>query len=61
MILDIRYFDKSPEQIQGVKSLVIYVRNDSKLPPEFVIVTSQDKPTRYVDTANVWTVAVTND
>lgn len=62
MILDIRYTDKSPEQIQGVRMMTVYPRMDSGVNPEFVVhFQDYTKPTRYIDQSNVLTVTVTND
>lgn len=63
MILDIRYTNKPPEQIQGVRLMTCYPRMDGKAKPEFVIhfYPLLEKETHYIDQDNVWTVSVSND
>lgn len=62
MIVDIRFTDKPPIQIQGVRLITCYPRAFLSAPAEFVIhFTDTSKPTQYVEADTVFTFSVTND
>lgn len=63
MILDIRYFDRSPEQIQKVKLVTMYTQRYGSAPPELIIhfYPETEKPQREIPIASIKEVQFTND
>lgn len=61
MILDIRYTDKAPEQIQGVRHTTVYAQPDSGVEPELVIHFYDSKSPRFIPMSTINLVNVTND
>jgi hypothetical protein len=61
MILDIRYHDKSPEQIQRVRLTTVYCGPDANVGPELVIHFYRMAPQRNIPLADILAFTVTND
>lgn len=60
MILDIRYKNRPPEQIQNVRMHTVYTQSSSGEAPE-VIIHSHFKPPRYIKLSDIITIQSTND
>jgi len=61
VILDIKYFDKAPEQIQNVRMTSIYVNWTETAVPEIVIHSHLHIPQRNIDLSEIESFTVTND
>jgi hypothetical protein len=61
MIIDIRYHDKAPEQIQKVRLTTVYTGPDADVAPELVLHFYRMQPQRNIPLHDIIAFTVTND